>query len=100
MDGELRLFKEDIKDEVSSRQWIDRHVVTDDENFLSAGIPMEIGVIRHGHWIKGENCNGIYEWQCSVCKRGWTHRTDKDICDEKYCYNCGAKMDEVNDETN
>ena len=47
MDGELRLFKEDIKDEVSSRQWIDRHVVTDDENFLSAEIPMEIGVIRH-----------------------------------------------------
>lgn len=82
MDGELRLFKEDIKNEVSSRQWIDRHVVSDDENFLSAGIPMEIGVIRHGRW---EDCsNG---WMCSVCKRD-------SIMDFKYCPNCGAKMDE------
>lgn len=81
MDGELRLFKEDIKNEMSSRQWIDRHVVSDDENFLSAGIPMEIGVIRHGRW---EDCsNG---WMCSVCKRD----SRKDF---KYCPNCGAKMD-------
>lgn len=53
--------------------------------------------VRHGKWIKGMNYDGIYEWQCSVCKRGWTHRTDKDICDEKYCYNCGAKMEKEED---
>lgn len=50
--------------------------------------------VRHGHWIKGKNYNGIYEWQCSVCKRGWTHRTSGDIYVERYCYNCGAKMED------
>lgn len=36
--------------------------------------------VRHGHWE---------EFHCSVCgKMGWDN-------EDKYCPNCGAKMDEV-----
>lgn len=62
--------------------------------------------IKHGKWIKQkhEDTDGstIYGWECSVCGEGVVWRTDDDIDIEKFCYNCGAKMDfeEVNNETN
>lgn len=41
--------------------------------------------VRHGHWI---NDIGYAGWTCSVCDDHEGNKTDK------YCHNCGAKMDE------
>ena len=47
--------------------------------------------VKHGHWIKSEKSD--HEWECSACGYGLSdYRTT-------YCYDCGAKMDEVNNET-
>lgn len=44
-------------------------------------------VPKHGRWIKSEKSD--YNWECSNCGYGLTdYRTT-------YCYDCGAKMDEV-----
>lgn len=97
MNEELKLFKEDTKDEVSFRQWVDRHVVSDDEIDLSnEDLPIEIAVVRHGYWKD----NHI----CSVCGNGplvkvifgeetvWELKKDY-----AYCPFCGAKMDGKNE---
>ena len=43
--------------------------------------------VKHGHWIKSEKSD--YEWECSACGYGLSdYRTT-------YCYDCGTKMDEV-----
>lgn len=52
--------------------------------------------VRHGKWEVKNEC-GYEDMTCSVCRRvckdyGW-------FADEwNFCPNCGAKMDEVNDE--
>lgn len=56
------------------------------------------GPVEHGRWIKiGEiDKDGNQYYQCSKCGKGETHVP---IIDVKYCWNCGARMDEVeNDE--
>lgn len=54
--------------------------------------------VRHGRWIKQkcEDTEGttIDGWECSVCGEGFVWRTEEDINLEKYCYNCGAKMED------
>lgn len=55
--------------------------------------------VRHGHWIEGNNFHW-YSNSCSCC--GYTRTTDiksNGWNQWKYCPNCGAKMDEVTDET-
>ena len=43
--------------------------------------------IKHGRWIKSKKSD--YNWECSNCGYGLTdYRTT-------YCYDCGARMDEV-----
>lgn len=53
--------------------------------------------VKHGRWIKQkyEDTDGstIYGWECSVCGEGVVWRTDDDLNIEKFCYNCGTKMD-------
>lgn len=57
--------------------------------------------VRHGHWIwMGEQ--GDSRYMCSVCK---CKEENVPTCNGEptiweYCPNCGAKMDEVTDETN
>ena len=46
---------------------------------------------RHGHWIPTEQTFN-FKWECSVCGNGFTNNK------LNYCYDCGAKMDEVKDE--
>lgn len=53
--------------------------------------------VRHGHWIKQKyedtEDSATDAWECSICGEGVVWRTEEDIDLEKYCYNCGAKMD-------
>lgn len=64
--------------------------------------------VRHGHWIKMSDADGHY-YACSECGeelyREWsfdrefdTFPKKKSIDKTQFCPNCGAKMDEVNDE--
>ena len=59
--------------------------------------PLEEAVtVKHGRWI---NDNGLYK--CSVCNEftitGWANCIPIEQMNKtmKYCNNCGAKMDEV-----
>ena len=55
---------------------------------------------KRGRWIKNE---GKYGWHCSECKEVnhyayvWNSETGKNDFQDRYCPNCGAKMDEVNE---
>lgn len=42
---------------------------------------------KYGHWVTTNK--GDYAWECSYC--GWGLSDYKTA----YCYDCGAKMDEV-----
>lgn len=44
--------------------------------------------IKHGHWIFTQKETWYAEFQCSECGEGVYNKT-------KFCSNCGAKMDEV-----
>ena len=45
---------------------------------------------KHGRWIKSKKSD--YNWECSNCGYGLSdYRTT-------YCYDCGARMDEVENE--
>ena len=50
--------------------------------------------IKHGHW---ELSPFDGNWMCSKCGNKPYHSNMKNM---NYCPNCGAKMDEVKDETN
>lgn len=66
------------------------------KNLLSA----DVAPVRHAHWIKDEYWSegtGMgeiygYYYKCSDC--GETVQGDYKECTDKYCRNCGAKMDE------
>ena len=47
--------------------------------------------VRHGHWDIYYNDNIPYTLKCSECG-------EYTIVNGKYCPNCGAKMDEANDD--
>lgn len=57
---------------------------------------MDSETVKHGHWI---NDRGLYK--CSCCNMDWTHWwavvVPIDRMNEmmKFCPECGAKMDEV-----
>lgn len=57
--------------------------------------------VRHGHWTRDyESSWGDSRFMCSVChckESVPTCNGEPSIWD--YCPNCGAKMDEVNDES-
>lgn len=72
------------------------NVKFDIENFPNA----DVAPVRHGQWIPLTECanEGVY---CSICKKKvW--KSDYAQCSKKsrnklesnYCPNCGAKMDE------
>ena len=72
------------------------NVKFDIENFPNA----DVAPVRHGRWIPLTECanEGVY---CSICKKKvW--KSDYAQCSKKsrnklesnYCPNCGAKMDE------
>lgn len=46
--------------------------------------------VRHGYWVRNED-HDAYECEhfCSECLADGSY----DVSNEKYCYNCGAKMD-------
>lgn len=57
---------------------------------------IESDPVKHGRWIKiGEiDKDGNQYYQCSKCGKGEIHVP---IIDVKYCWNCGAMMDEEAD---
>lgn len=45
--------------------------------------------VVHGHWIKIGGQYSIRNMKCSICGE----EVFGDVDTEKYCFNCGAKMD-------
>lgn len=49
--------------------------------------------LRHGHWIKvGCSFYGVSRYECSVCHYTDEHNESREV---PYCWQCGARMDEV-----
>ena len=48
----------------------------------------DVAEVRHGHWETIDKGHFFYDWKCSNC--GGSGRADY-----RFCPNCGAKMDEV-----
>ena len=60
------------------------------ETIFSDALPIEIGIIRHGHWIE-ERSIGDCCYKCSEC--GFIR--DAYLLEiGNYCPQCGAKMDD------
>lgn len=63
------------------------------------GYAQAMSEVRHGRWIKNEDRSG---WHCSCCGKDdlyaypYTQNNERELQDF-YCPNCGAKMDEVED---
>ena len=54
--------------------------------------------VVHGHWIdRGYLGNDNRDYMCSVCGAGETHTPRVEV---RYCWNCGARMDEECDNDN
>lgn len=78
--------------------WI-RYKVFEDAITLAPRVDAE--PIRHGKWIMSDieeeeeksNTDFARLYECSVCGAGYVYRMPEDIAEEKYCYNCGAKME-------
>jgi len=52
--------------------------------------------VKHGEWIPFQRPNGGYYKGCSVCSSPIPTDSMLDYMDEidnRFCYNCGAKMD-------
>lgn len=56
-----------------------------------------IDPVRHGEWVYNEQKSSMYEnaFDCSVCKEAVyvDSRNGYETPTQKYCPNCGAKMD-------
>ena len=48
--------------------------------------------VKHGHWV-GLGDYPYEDFECDVC--GYVVEGQDDMSGDKYCKNCGAKMDEV-----
>jgi len=60
----------------------------------------DVAEVRHGHWIRGRKICDIpndsdYEWTCSECGHTDVHNAKVQV---DYCWHCGAKMDEEEQE--
>ena len=68
-------------------------------NLKYAPSVMDAEPVRHGRWVNigidfehAKDDETFYEWRCSVCNRGnVVYPINPTV---KYCYECGAKMDE------
>lgn len=59
---------------------------------------VDVAQEKHGHWIdRGYLGNDNRDYMCSVCGAGETHTPRVEV---RYCWNCGARMDEECDNDN
>lgn len=64
---------------------------------IDAAPAVDAEPVRHGEWrykkqyVAGGKGQTFSVWQCSCCRKKERRRTD-------YCPNCGARMDEEDDE--
>ena len=54
--------------------------------------------MRHGHWIKSDVHTGIGGYKCSACRNNVNVPTFFGMPLYKYCPECGAMMEEKNNE--
>ena len=55
----------------------------------------DVESVKHGHWYK-ENLGIAMMWRCSNCRSMYGFYTENPAY--KYCPDCGAKMDEQEDD--
>jgi hypothetical protein len=66
------------------------YVAFDMANLVKKAPTVDAVEVRHGYWVRNEG-HSAYESEhfCSECLADGSY----DVTNEKYCYNCGAKMD-------
>lgn len=88
-------LKEIVKDEFDGVCVYDvssSEVINDFHEIIDKTPTAEGEPIRHGHWIYSGNAKASIYKKCSVCGTSFAN-----FGGIKYCSECGAKMDEVND---
>ena len=56
----------------------------------------DVEPVKHGHWM---GCDGsVISCRCSVCGKNTFNLYEDDVDGYPYCPNCGAKMDEKEQE--
>ena len=68
-------------------------VIYDMGKFIVDAVP-----VRHGRWIHHSEVKNIYGGKCIECSECGEKYVCMHIEDEKYCRNCGAKMDAEREE--
>ena len=62
--------------------------VNDVTSYIVSAPTVDAESVRHAHWVRTDKTDK-FTWECSECGYGLT---DYKL---SYCYDCGAKMDEV-----
>ena len=64
---------------------------------LAKGKNMDVRLVRHGHWVYGEDEYGIDGYHCDECgffiPWDYAHKFINYIEDYHFCPNCGERMD-------
>lgn len=77
-----------------------RGVVDELQEIIKEIPPADVVPVVHGRWIKNDGRSG---WHCSCCGKDdlyaypYTENNERELQDF-YCPNCGAKMDEENED--
>ena len=53
----------------------------------------DVQEVKHGYWIKEYLGYNVYRYRCSECSNIFGEDMIKEFHHDKYCSNCGAKMD-------
>ena len=63
--------------------------IVDVKDIINNTPAVDVAPVKHGHWVK-EKPDVLIHWHCSVCKNCYYLEEPN----ANYCPNCGAKMDE------
>ena len=87
----IRYFSTRCSDGSTENYWIDRNTVL---GFIFSAPPECIVSINYGKWEH----KGGDEWSCSVCGNVIHTESSREKPTDKYCSECGARMEIDNDD--
>lgn len=66
--------------------WLDEYFET---------VESDVEPVRHGYWIYEELEGNVYRYKCSECGNIYGQSQIEEFKHDKFCGNCGVKMDKL-----